>query len=68
MKIETKFNIGDNIWFMSANKPASHKIAYIRINVDRENVVEIGYTPDGLVLKLIEKDVFSTKEELIASL
>ena len=76
MKIETKYNIGDNIWFMNANKAVCYKINSFKIsiyrkgtnanNVNQEYTIE--YSPEGLVLFLNEDNCFATKEELLNSL
>ena len=62
MKIETKYDIGQEVWVMSIGRPFCTTIRAIRID-------EIGLQ---YILKYIsardEKDIYSTKEELLKSL
>lgn len=70
MTIETKFNIGDEVWFMNEGEPISEKI--VRIDVEqyeRKRFVE--YTVvlgDCLLTTFYEQEIFPTKEELIKNL
>lgn len=76
MKIETKFNIGDWVWYMRSKSLANTKVNEIKIMVDRDGKIEIEY---AVVLRYEdsnmtewnyenEEDVFATKQELIDSL
>ena len=43
MKIETKFNIGDEVYYLFRNKIISSKISFIRINIALEKEINIIY-------------------------
>jgi hypothetical protein len=73
MKIETKFNIGDEVWFLEHNKVQHAPIidCYITINSDIGIMEE--YTLsfsliEGCPYRLRSVYLFPTKEELLKSL
>jgi hypothetical protein len=76
MKIETKYNINQEVWFMYNNKPRKDKPFKIDFSYDSEKAKEeIIYTfkkteDRQYILDDVvnEKDIFATKEELINSL
>lgn len=82
MKIETKFNIEDTVYFMYYNKIREEKVYSIHTNsyfstADRKIELLIEYTFYNLKEKsngmsnrekFKEHSVFATKEELLASL
>lgn len=72
MKIETKFNIGQEVWFMSDNEICNEKITAIHIHIDAlGSFVTYSFedTPIGQALNTAEeKYFFPTKEELLKSL
>ena len=74
MTIETKYNIGDVVWWVegSNNTPHSGIISVIRINVfDKSVVMQYGIKEElnGFpYTKWLYDCVFPTKEELLKSL
>lgn len=77
MKIETKFSIGDTVWFMKDNKPRSFTVNSINVNIydtptgcnyGVERIKSVRYSDFGEHQTQFESDCFATKEELIASL
>lgn len=70
MTIETKYNIGDEVWFMNEGKPTSEKI--VRIDIERYECKQfIEYTVilcDVILTSFYEEEVFPSKEELLKSL
>lgn len=71
MTIETKYNIGDEVWFMNMNKPTKGSIVKIDIDIAKSGdwyiehyKVEVG----GIVYQHIGQSIFPTKEELLKSL
>jgi len=77
MVIQTKYNIGDNLFFITHNRIVVKKIKAILIEVkDINNIrVEYGYkeAPDDVmgsnpIIFVNEVDAFFTKDELIKSL
>jgi hypothetical protein len=71
MTIETKYNIGDEVWFMHNNKVYISFITDVRIkknnvNTKIEYMVESMQKIDFGIKK--EFDLYSTKEELLKSL
>lgn len=71
MKIETKHNIGDEVWLMKENKPAKQVVDFIEIIVasaTSESFIRYGLKMEGLVKRVTENHLFPTKEELLNSL
>lgn len=70
MKIETKFDIGQEVWFGSLGFDKSAKICEININVfiDGDVRIEYGLEKRGYYWKRNEHEIFPTKEELLKSL
>lgn len=70
MTIETKYNIGDEVWFMNEGEPTSEKI--VRIDVEQyERKQFVEYTvvlSDVILTSFYEQELFPTKEELLKSL
>ena len=70
MKIETKYNIGQEVWFkyLGYNKCAT--IFAINIIVFDDNDADIGYklSKHGSFYECAEYELFPTKEELLKSL
>lgn len=67
MKVETKYSTNQKIYFMHKNRIKSSEIAVIDINiVVNTNTTEIRYRVFNLPnFFLLEKEVFSSKEELL---
>lgn len=71
MTIETKFNIGDEVWFMKENKPTKKVVDFIEIitaSTTSKSFIQYGLKMEGVVERVAEKYLFSTKEELLKSL
>lgn len=76
MKIETKYNVGQTVFYMADNKVNSSAIAKIRVDVDVYNHVykelnEILYILEDPKVKgewYKESNLFETKKELLDSL
>ena len=72
MKIETKFDIGDNVFLLVENKVNTAEVitAHVRISRNTYNVdiVEIHYVVTDISRIISEKDLFATKQELLDSL
>lgn len=72
MKIETKFNIGQEVWFMNKNKACSDIITAIHIYTT-ETLLNTTYgfgntIRTQIVSTIKESDLFPTREELLKSL
>jgi hypothetical protein len=73
MTIETKFNIGDDAWFMQYNKPTHRTVEKIEIVTTAKctSIVffEYKYVRENRSWEFLEfatdKTAFSTKEELL---
>lgn len=66
MKIETKFNVGDEAFFMNNNVLSSSEIKGITVNARVNNELTIKcYTTSG---EIPESRLFVSKEELAASI
>ena len=73
MTIETKYNIGDKVWFIDDNKVKSATIITIGVFVERD--MNSQYVSNSVQYNLydfpypyIENQLFPTKEELLKSL
>lgn len=65
MKIETKFNSGNYVYFIKNSKITREKISIINITIYTKNI-DVVYTMDDLNnTKIYEQYCFNTKEELI---
>lgn len=72
MTIETKYNIGDEVWFMQDNKVCSDTITAIH-TYRTETISNITYgfgksIRSQIIAVINEQDLFPTKEELLKSL
>ncbi len=67
MTIETKYNIGDEVWYKGLEEPFHDGISNIRIDVDCLGEIHIEYELWNDVTKE-EYQLFLTKEELLKSL
>lgn len=72
MKLETKFNLRQKVYFMWGNKVQSLQIDSISVKAialgGEEKEIEISYKLNGLSNSFDESDLFATKEELLNSL
>ena len=71
MIIETKYNIGDEVWFINHNKVCVSFITDIRVRKNKTNIkVEYHIEPQHKIVfgVIKEQELFSTKEELLKSL
>lgn len=73
MNIETKFDIGQDVWYIHGGKARHSKVSYLEILYRNNRDMLIKYTLEkfeklGVIPKMSEDRLFSTKEELIASL
>ena len=62
MTIETKFNIGDEVWFMSLGRPFCAKIVAIKVYEARHSYLFADRYPRN------EYELYRTKQELLDSL
>lgn len=70
MKIETKYNIGDEVWFDSLGRITKATICTVRIFLFKDGCIIVRYTLcDGCrTLDRNEHEIFFTKEDLLKSL
>lgn len=70
MIIETKYNIGDKVWFGSLGFSKSATIVEIKIYVMIDGDIRIEYhiEKNGYYYQRNEHEIFPTKEEFIKSL
>jgi hypothetical protein len=70
MTIETKYNIGDEVWLLYNNKAVSSRIFRIEVKVDLRLSARIIYYLSGSNIDEFcsEDKLFRTKEELLKSL
>lgn len=66
MTIETKYNIGDEVWFEAAGDAKCEEIFGIEVNVYKDKLfIEYLFANDSYPFGLNEFDLFPTKEELL---
>ena len=71
MTIETKYNIGDEVWFMKENKPTKRVVDFIEIiaaSTTSKSFIQYGLKIGSVVERVVESHLFPTKEELLKSL
>lgn len=72
MTIETKYNMGDKVWFNCMGTPMSIQISEINIAVEFDNCVLVRYMigeyNEKYFFERDEDELFPTKEELLKSL
>lgn len=70
MTIETKFNIGDEVWFNALSTCKKGKVSAFEIFVFSDGSVQITYSVEksGFYWHRQESALFPTKEELLKSL
>lgn len=69
MKIETKYNIGDEVWFYRGTAPTKGKIGSIDVIMTENHLLIRHDIITSIALYFLpEKDIFPTKEELLKSL
>lgn len=74
MTIETKFNIGDTVWFLKNNKVTSMEVWCIEVSATKIYVkptyvfFRAATSQNEGHLYFAEEDCFQTKEELLQSL
>lgn len=73
MKIETKYDIGQEVWLNHFKEMSIARISHIDIYVDKYGSVKPMYwivipPSDTPIFKYEEKELFPTKEELLKSL
>jgi len=72
MDIKTRYNIGDEVWFMNKNKACSDIITAVH-TYRTETIFNITYgfgksIHSQIIATMSEQDLFPTKEELLKSL
>ena len=69
MTIETKYNIGDEVWVYYNMKPQKMTVTHINIYCSKRATLktEIRYVVDNAIA-FRERPLFPTKEELLKSL
>lgn len=77
MKVETKFNIGDTIYFMNKNKVVEGTVLSISINITNNDAVfkykvdmkrDEKYTNYHPAKYIYEEDAYADKESLLNAL
>ena len=66
MKVKTKYNINDTVWFMSDNKIQCGMISGVGISVGQ--TVTIMYSMYSGYDRILEEKLFKTKQELLNTL
>lgn len=68
MKIETKYDIGQEVFVMYEDRIHKRKVLDILIKCNSPYSIEIEYNIFGYIRKYPEKEVFLTKEDLLSHL
>lgn len=70
MKIDTKYNIGDEVWFktLGINYKANVTKIVIHVFIDGNVIINYDIARSGYEYERNEDELFLTKEELLKSL
>lgn len=71
MTIETKFNIGDQIFFIGNKKSTSSIVQGIKIEIGAETTITYLCNNDSdarVGIKVLEQDAYATREKLVAEI
>ena len=71
MEFRTKFNPGEEVWFMQDNRPQKMQIEVVSVGATEHFRYKTEYymhTGSISKLKKYENEIFATKQELIESL
>lgn len=68
MEVNTKFELGDTVWFVDNNKVVNLGITGITISVEYDQQIVIMYSLHYGDKKIEESKAYRTKEELLKSL
>lgn len=71
MKIETKYNIGQKVWFILKGKVVKDVVDMIHIHIGGDENISYSFNgrrASGLFEIIEESSIFPTKEELLKSL
>lgn len=71
MKIETKYNIGDEVWTVIKGKAVKEVVNMIHIHIGSYENISYSFNSRralGLFEPIEESNIFPTKEELLKSL
>jgi hypothetical protein len=69
MIIETKFDIGDDVWVMLNNRPFNNLISLVSPGIRiKEAAYRDSYRIEKSEISFYDTDIFRTKEELLNSL
>ena len=71
MTIETKYNIGQEVWFVSKGKAVKDVVDMIHIHIGSYEHITYSFRSKrvlGLFETIQESNIFPTKEELLKSL
>lgn len=78
MEIETKFDVGEDLWFIQDNEVYSSPVSCVIVILNQNNREECGEIKNHIQIKyglgfdsikyLPEAEVFESKEELLKSL
>lgn len=63
MKIETKYNLGDWVWFMYRHKP--HRAQIVGICIRPNTLIFYRFRVGVIKISKRQKDVYATQEELL---
>lgn len=71
MTIETKFSLGDEVWWTTKDNSGSGTVKNIEVNISEHGTrttYKIHIKGGGIHLVFFEQDLFATREELIKHL
>jgi hypothetical protein len=68
MKIETKFSLGETVWFMKDNKAISGDIKGVNYTENTDRKITVSYYIASFPYVIYENRLFATKQELLDSL
>lgn len=66
MKINSKYSLGDKVWYLSSNEVHRGVITFVKIIVSNDSLIDCEYSISDISFKANE--LFKTKEELLNTL
>ena len=68
MKATTKFDIGDRVWFLRDNQAMKLDVTSVVVSIEGDNRCAVSYSLHYTDTEIPERELFASKEELLASL
>ncbi len=68
MKVTTKYNLRDKVWYMSQNRPQCGQVTYVYIRITGKDKYNVSYHINHDAGNWTEDLLFDSKQELLETL